>query len=484
MKQNFKFILVAAAAIAMVGCTNEKGTIEEPAFEQGTQTFATVRVEQKSATRAFADDDTNEGNLADARMLVFNAAGNLESVTTLTVGGTTKIATFTGEHTIFVLGNVPTTMGAVIDGYTTLAEKTAAEKAGNPISTAATTLADFKGYTLPLATEAAIKDLSSTTTNKYFMTNYGDKELVLNFVATTEENLTANDFEVELGRAVAKVSMAFITGAEEGNVVQPDNGTLTTVSYKVINNPDKMYVAQHFDGAVYKTPYHDNLIKEEQGVVNWGAANYIETAYVTASSNLATPTSHIYVPENTNASSVKYGEASALMIKGVFIAKEAYDGDGVVVENYSNTSKDLYRIYDANIGQDLPKFYTTDELTKKEVRTVLNFTTGQDDPVAYDATDEDADEPGEYDYILYFWDDGICYYHLPLDKGEIKGTPLRYNVQRNDWFNVDIDSISDIGKTSEEEATPDPWKELDVAINVTATITVSDWTPVTQQGNL
>jgi hypothetical protein len=490
MKQNFKFILVAAAAIAMVGCTNEKGTIEEPAFEQGSQTFATVRVEQKSATRAFADDDTNEGNLADARMLVFNAAGDLESVTELTVGGSTTISTFTGKHTIFVLANVPSTMDAVIDGYTTLAAKTAAENAGTPISTAATTLADFKGYTLPLATEAAIKDLSSATTNKFFMTNFGDEELVKTFEATTEENLTANDFTVELGRAVAKVSMAFITTDSESknNVIQPTNGTLTTVSYKVMNNPDKMYVAQHFDGAVYKTPYHDNLIKEEQGVANWGAANYIETAYVSASSNLATPTSHIYVPENTNASTVKEGERTVLMIKGVFIAKEAYDGEGNLVEDYEEASKDLYRIYDAKTGQDIDKFYTTDELAMSEVRTALSLLSGQDDPVAYDATDEDADEPGEYDYILYFWEDGICYYRLPLEnvkdgKPEL-GNPLRYNVRRNDWFNVNIDSVSDIGGTSEEEITPDPWTPVDGPVKINATITVSNWTPVTQQGNI
>jgi hypothetical protein len=471
MKQNFKFILVAAAAIAMVGCDQANNQTEEPAVEKGSKTYATVRITQ-NATRAendWAAASDSEADLNDAQLFVFNANDELESITELATTGVTPFETYTGEHTLFVLANIPDALAGDITAFITLAEieesKEAAENGeGELITDPATSLETFKEKTLALADKAAIA--TYTGANDFFMTNFGDEEVVMDFVAPEDEDDDVNDVAISLGRAVAKVSMLFITSDENtaNNVIMPAEGVVSGVTYKVINNPNTMYMAQHFDGTVVKTPYHD--VQGETPV----AANYYETDYVTAAVVASAPETGIYIPENTNGTVVREGEISALMIKGTFTATAVKNADGT--DGTVEAGQDLYRIIDLNKNKEYKTFYVASP-DLAVIKDALGLAFVDPDPIE------------NTNYTIKKWTAGLCYYRLPLmNDAYTEGDPVRYNILRNDWFRVDINSISDIGGNSESDVTPPDPTPVTVPISVNATITVQPWTPVNQGGNL
>jgi hypothetical protein len=469
MKKNFKFIMVCAAAIAMVGCAKDQAPVTEQGKEaaQATKTYASVRLVQGgAATRAdHPAASTNEKNVSNAYLFIFNELEELESATALTEldGDANTIATYTGPHTLFVWANVPAALQTEIDGFTSLAEMTAGDADGT-----ATTLDYFRAIKLDLATEAAVTAITSGSAdgNKFFMTNVGTSEFTKNFVSEEGGDVSGNNVAISLGRAVAKVSMVY----NSANAVQPKGkdaynndvalGTFSDMKYEIAGNPIKMYAAQYFDDSVVKTPFHD-----EDDVT---LTNYFTTAQYNATSSKTAPETWTYVPENTNKATVTKGEQTALIIEADFVPAAAivFDADGAP-DTYV-PGEAFFRIKNSTTGNYLNAFYTASP-------TLATAQTALGKPTATVA-----------DFTIDEWSTGKNYYRLPIQDLR-EGLPTRYNILRNEWYLVEIASISGMGEPQKEDVEIDDTDkddDADEVVDINATISVIDWEPVAQEGNL
>jgi hypothetical protein len=475
MKKNFKFIMVCAAAIAMVACAKDQAPVNEQGSEaQGVKTYATVRLVQGgAATRVDGnapDASTAEATVNDVTLFLFNSDGELESVNTFNateLGAKEKtIATYTGEHTLFVWANVPESLTDDVVAFVSRAEKAA----DLTITAPATKLTTFKGLELPL-TETVVDGIA--TGSDFFMTTVDSDYVTKDFVAEPEGgDIVANNITLNIGRAVAKVSMAVSATGEN----QPAEGTVSSLKYKVVNNPKSMYISQYFDGGVAKTPFHDKLVDVND--------YFATTTYKGAADDLTTPDTHIYIPENTNKTGTDEGEVSALMIQGVFTANEVYAGDGAgPVAGTGGQS--LYSIVDEKgvAPARYERFYSASP-NLDVIKAVLGFAGETTELVDKADTVEGGSKEGQAPhYSIMEWTNGECYYRLVL-KNPGKGSPQSYDVLRNDWYLVDIASIDDIGGVDEASVTPPPGQDVDVPVSIQATISVIPWTAVNQTGNL
>jgi hypothetical protein len=476
MKQNFKFIMVCAAAIAMVACAKEQAPVTEQGKEaaQGAKTYASVRILQSApATRAYSEDTSNEKAVANAYLFIFNELNELESVNELTEldGDPNTIETYTGSHTLFVWANVPAALKTEIDGFMSLATMTEDEVDGQ-----ATSLDTFRALDLDLANEDGVLAITSASNtgagDQFFMTNVGTSELTKTFVSEEGGDVAGNDVAIDLGRAVAKVSMVY----NSATAVQPKGkdadgnpvalGTFSTMAYEVHGNPITMYAAQHFVDGVNTTPFHN-----EASVT---LTNYFTTAQVLAATTKADPETCTYIPENTNKAkedtgSVAKGEQTTLIIEAAFVptASLVFDKDGGAGTYVPGEA--FFRIKDTSTGNYLNNFYT-------ESPTLSTAQTALGNPTAALGTNFTIDE----------WSTGKCYYRLPIQDLN-KGLPIRYNILRNYWYRVDITSISGLGdaiKTNVVIGEEDKDEDADEPVGINATITVKDWTPVDQEGQL
>lgn len=439
MKKIFILGLAAASMLTFASCETEAPTEKTPTdgVVEGIPTTATISL-TNSGPSTMADDDASgtasESKITDATLFVFNNADVLESIVKFEAADiTAKKVTFettTGAKRLFACINMN-------DKVTAWNFKTVTT-AANPGEI--TTLAQFKKK------EQAIANFTDITAdNNFWMTNLEAQPSQV----TVTDAVASNKFTVNVGRACAKVSLAVGAG------VTGSGGELSSVSYIVKQNPNKMYLMPVYNGTNYTgkqllTPYYDAAAS---------ANNYISSASVVL--NPATTAKPTYMTENSN-SAILAGKATYLEVKGTWTpnlenTREANGSQSTVA---LTTGAPFWRIAQYDKTPTAPDAKITgyvNEFCYKALPTVQMGTNQA--PVKFE--------------------NGVCYYAIFVqDKnaGTDKELPLRYTIKRNSFFKVVITSISGPGSNDPGGVVPDPDKPVESTINMEVSIAVQNWT--------
>lgn len=457
MKKNFKFIMFAAAAVAMTGCAKDGANTPAPQ-PTGVKTYATVTVAQ-AATRAnptgnWNDATSNESNLNTVDLYVFNNNKQLEQVVAFGAGETSKtFETVNGNHTLIVLANSP----AVVTGAVLVSLKDIEGGATGP----ATLYSQFVELTkITYADQADFETAVISAPDKFFISNV-DTQVEVNFLVPTETNPTPNtDIDIAIGRAFAKLNASWKSNVQPAN----DASQVSAMDYTVLHNPKTMYAPMHFDNGTYKSYYHDAA---------YAGANY----YDWSAWNSADESKPTYIPENTNKQVILEGERTALGLRASFepnpCYKAALDGSNNFEAEAYGAGNNFWRIKDLRNGSTswVTGIYFNAKPTVAAAKKALGIAFAEANPVE------------STDYECYEYTGGYCYYYLGLERPT--GTaPAKYNVARNDYFWVSVDSIQDCGEPTLDAATPDPTDPVSVNVNITAKISLKPWNPVVQSGHV
>lgn len=327
-------------------------------------------------------------------------------------------------------------------------------------------------------------DIEETGNRGFMMTTIGTAgyhEQYLN--ASVDEN-DIIPVQLTVGRAMAKVSLTSELGTTPDET-QP-NGVLEVESYKIINNPKEMFIMPNIVNSVLTTPYY-----YETGVIetNYFASHNstslaLETNYVPVSEVGAE--TFTYCIENANLTP-RQGNATIAVVKGVFtpggnasIYNSPLDRTSTG-EGYLNTGDTFYRIW-------IPQYTRTDgELAggRYDGNYYTQDPTGDLPQYIIDAKDEYAWNENEIKLVVDTFEDGVCYYRLPLENKNNSMSP--YTVKRNSYYQITIKSVMDAGYPGEDGGDGnevDPTDPLEPQTHITVDITVSDWDEIPQEGNL
>lgn len=507
MNKNIKFIMAAAAAIAMIGCARDGGNNGPKTPAPGTEpSVATVTVTQDVATRAegvagdFAANPT-ESSLKQVDLFVFDSNKQLEQVVSFTTSDlaaaepTKSFETTNGLHTLIVIANQPAWMKTNVAAFVSLNDKKLeTPKAGN-----ITMYSDFlTATTYPAWTDQATFETAmgvGNTTQGLLITSVingqtaigGANDFEYEFEVPTEltPNPTANNITINLGRAFAKAT------ADWDNIQPTDaSGTVSQLEFAVLNNPVKSYGAQHIENGIYKAAWHDlGITYVPTNYYDWvDGAGVPATAWKVAN-GAANAT---YVPENTNPQIE--GHRTAFGFKATFapaavykttLASAAATGDYEVDGTWA-VGASFFRIKGLKAIAGVPasaigwknvyfssKPLQSDATQMAVIRKALGYT------AAHQAI---ANPVEGTDFAVYEYVNSACYYYLGL---EDENKPVATtNVGRNEFFWVNIETIATIGEPTLTDATPEPTTPLTVPVNITAKISVQPWVGVNIPGNI
>lgn len=432
MKQTFILGLAAMSMLTFASCEKEATTGKPQAEEvvEGIPTTATINLINSPSTMATEAGSAVENKVSDATLFVFNNADVLESIVQFnTEAVTAKKVTFqttTGAKRLFVCANMN-------DKVTAWDFKTVTTSPSSP-----TTLDQFKKkqQTITFADIAA--------DNNFWMTNL-EKQPAQVIVGN---NAATNTFTVTIGRACAKVSLAVGAG------VAGSGGALSGISYKVMQNPDKMYLMPVYDGTNYTgkqllTPYYSAA-----------TGTYLTGANISLGAD-PTQAKSTYMTENSNQS-IMAKKATYLEVSGIWTPNlgQTKNPNGTAATVALTTGSDFWRI---------AKY---DKAATETSKKIIGYKEG-----CYNAEPQISQVGVNEGAIKYTG--GKCYYAIfvqDINAGTQDELPLRYTIKRNTFFKVVISSISGPGAGTEDQAVPDPDKPVEEKIEMTVNITVADWT--------
>lgn len=425
MKKNFILGLAAISMLSFASCETDPAAEKNLASDvvEGIPTTATITLTNAPSTMATESGESNESQIDNATLYVFNNADVLESIVPFSAEDiTAKKVTFqttTGAKRLFVCAN----MNSILAPFNFKTVTTAATP--NEV----TKLDAFK------KTQANIANFTSITgANKFWMTNLEAQPAQVTVAANG-----ANKFGVTIGRACAKVRLSLGAG------VAGSGGTLTNLKFKTKNNPNKMYLMPVYDGVNYTgkqllTPYYE--------------ASTTGT-YIDGSAQVAfTTTGGVsYLTENSNAT-ILAGKASYLEVEGIWTpnADQIVDKDGN--PGATLTNNDFWRV------------------AIKSGNVITSYK-----PYYYNAVPSQSQVGTGNEAIKYTG--GKCYYAIYLqDKnaGSDQELPLRYTVKRNTLFDVVISSISGPGANDPGGVIPDPTKPVETVVSMEVSISIAPWT--------
>lgn len=436
MKQTFILGLAAISMLTFASCEKEApaGTPQTDNVVEGIPTTATINLANSPST--MADNDATgtptESKITDATLFVFNNADVLESIVQFDAAAiTAKSVTFettTGAKRLFACIN----MNDKIAAYNFKTVTTAA----NPNEI--TTLDQFK------KTQQTITFAEITAANNFWMTNLEKQpaQVIVGNIAAS------NVFTVTVGRACAKVSLVVGAG------VAGSGGTLSDISYKVKQNPNKMYLMPVYEGANYTgaqllTPYYPTATQ----------GTYLDGASITLTNpNEAKAT---YMTENSNQS-IMPKKVTYLEVSGIWRPNldQTLNPDGSPAATQLAKGADFWRV----AKYDKPATATD--------KKIIGYKPG-----CYNAVPQAGQVAATEGAVKY--EGGKCFYAIYVqDKnaGTDKELPLRYTIKRNTFFKVVISSISGPGAGTQDGVIPDPDKPVEQSIEMTVNISVADWT--------
>ncbi|MCD8193677.1 MAG: Mfa1 family fimbria major subunit [Tannerellaceae bacterium] len=334
------------------------------------------------------------------------------------------------------------------------------EEQNRLLANPATTLSDLNNWVLNVHADLGLIT-GSTATPKgeergYLMTSGNGVESV--FLEPVFGD--AASISLSVGRAMAKVSVASDLAANPRSLTQQPNGELTDITYKIINNPQEIYVVPSIISNVLYTPWYYGAKGSYFDSPGLLADNYVPISRKGA-------LTQIYCMENANQTP-NSGNSTMAVIKGIYTPDVLYRADGSTLFTGYQKGNHFWRI--ANVTNGVITSYE-DKYYGENPSQLL--TQGQE-AIKY--------TNGETYYLIYL-------------RNTSSAAP--YTVKRNSYYNIDITSVSNAGSGSIDTTDPEdpgpggpgepggPGNPGPVdSDGIKVTIQVVDWESVNQGGNL
>jgi len=441
-------ILIAAlAALTFASCSKDENGVP-PVPTEGKDTYMSITLNTvKANTRAHYGNvnvTDEEKAIGDVTLYIFDSTGFLEKTVTFDatdVAARTKTFTITtGEKTFLAAVNIP--------GQPTFANGTTSI---SKVKEAVMNVADID---VPAKIETPAAD------SRFWMTSLNDntKATLVEITDPTAVGGTANDVTIPVGRVVAKVGVYYNPQSE------PTDGALVpaTVMYKAHNNPNKTMLFTSLNAAGNRvTPYFSTA-----GTYFNNTTYLPTTATFDSGDNKMYHDRPSYLMENSNASPTKLN-TSFVMIKGEYQPTEVTDPDDASTAAPASGAS-FWRIAKVDgsgnrTGEYLPAYYSKDPDVAQNPSSTVTL-----------AADEVSVE-----YV-----GGVAYYGLWLSNDQESGTVNRYTVKRNQYWSVEVTSVSGCGEPDEPGVTETPDPDLDAETYMTATIEVEAWEEVERPGGI
>ncbi|WP_163215319.1 Mfa1 family fimbria major subunit [Bacteroides sp. 519] len=454
MKMNFKYVMLACATLmaGFTSCSNEENLDGAEIIPNGKATVAEiVLTQQANSTRAISLSSTPtaaESVINKATLYIFNASKRL--VKQVDFAPTTNVKTVeltTGTHYFHALVNHPGTA---------------------PVFSANSTLA---AVTAHLNNEIPLTNIGFITTGPsgFLMSTLGDP-VAKNLVEATEaEAATKNPVELKVGRAMAKLKTLF--EATDRATQQPATGVLGNVKYQGANNPNKMYALPNYVGtqleAPYFTTYSDpNVVDQTKYFPTLPGDFTMTTGWVNAD---GAESNIVYLVENSNKTP-KEGNSTFVLLKGTFSPEATYCYNGAD---------------GTELGSAIPTgttFWCAATADKKIVYKKKFFNSAPTSAVLAALT-TNLNDGNTYTEIIEY-NNGEAYYAFFL-QDELQSTRVaKFTTARNNYYGVTINSVSDLGANTPKGVVPDKETPLGAKAWVQGTITILNWSTVTQTGGI
>lgn len=357
-----------------------------------------------------------------------------------------------------------------------------------------------------------------------------------------------NHFTITLHRATSKLQATYPQGSALEHMApfgDLDNtvkiGTLTSPTFTVRNLPKSVYLFKHnaTGGFALQTPFYnatntgsvwadfasryDEVNIPDLPIANLGDGQTAQT---------------LYIPENANEVPV-IGNTSYVLVKGTYVPNNEYIITGVTdagdyeygfrgeanpPAQFSNAPDWGVAIYAVpnNIQGEIARKEHGTKYTLRSYLVRLGLTkyipateaapvydNNNDEDVYYSAEWPDV-KAGIYNFVEIFkhtrpgsgdtgaftktkvetirfllYTNGECYYRINIqDKTYAENNNLFYSLTRNNFYQVNITSISGIGYPNESDVTIDPETPISQKTHMQAHISVEKWTVVEQNTDL
>lgn len=434
MKTKSMIAGMLSVMVLAASCSKEEGPNGQNPTA-GAKTYASFSVSiQGTSTRAASTDDTaaaEETKINDLTLYIFNG-GVLESTGTITLNdqneGTTAIATTTGAKTIYAVANTSVT-GAVGSVQSAFEEQ------------------------LIAATNIAIE-------NKFFMA--GSKETTLTELSQDQAVEKKNLININISRGAAKVQMQF-----DNVPVKPAvNATVADAKFTLAQQNMNMYLkaqtyspngktAEQKDEDVNGTYDHLVALPEATSIVWTNALAAYDHTFAHSQ----------YLAENINEAPVT-GNTSYVLVSLQVTPSATTAADGSVSEGGFTAGQTFYVI------------------SKTDAVTGTITFASKDDKILYFADQAIANSYLQANpltgYAVTEYTNGLSYYRLNIrDIKQTADLSKKYAVQRNNYYQVNITEISNLGFNTPTGTIPtDPETPLETQTYISADITIVPWTVV------
>ena len=272
----------------------------------------------------------------------------------------------------------------------------------------------------------------------FMMTNKTGPAVAILQPQTDGQNAPANSVMVRIARAMGKVSFAYLP-ATNGETF----GKLTNVYYKVVNNPNRMYLMPVMTPEnVFLTPHFYDAKYDPSHFSSLGADDYLSAILKDTPTEDKTAT---YCMENNNLTPLQ-GNTTCLIIRGKFEPSQLLDAQGQAT---TTPSADGTFWRDAKVVNGEVVSYGTRYFAALPGDGVL-------------ANDE----------IAVAYPEGISYHCIWL-----KNQDNTYSVKRNNYFKVTVTDITGAGEPGEGNVI-DPEKPIDEISNLEITFYIENWDDV------
>lgn len=268
--------------------------------------------------------------------------------------------------------------------------------------------------------------------------------------------------ELEIGRITAKIKLISVEKDKENNGFSIRPGTFTKSAYSIGGAANKAYAVGQYTGSLppknhstYTSAVHSKL-PGTKDVPNIEDFIYYSTwKEITAVPPTGPIDQYFYAMENTTAKDLQnkqyYGNTTHIQLETI----------------YTPTKEEIWNSDLTEKGKDL--------ITGTTFWTIIK------DGVHYITNAEPTVLPDK-DTKIKMYTDGKNYHVLAIADNDFKNDPvLRYAVLRNNYYEISVTGIKDLG---DNEPITDPTIPIPDEVDVTATIKILDWSQVTQSGTV
>lgn len=427
---------ILLSAMLAASCSKENSS-PEPGAVEGAETFMSLTIDRARAnTRAhYGDLDATDAEsvINDVTIYILDKNDFLEKTVNFPSGTSTQTFTITtGPKTFLAAVNIPS-LPNFANGTTHISE----------IQAVTLNVAD-------IGVPVFIDPTNPSTDSNIWMTTLDDTNIA-DLIELDEASVpnSVNDVEIKVGRAVAKVGVYYNPSQT------PADGDIdaSSVVYKAANNPDKMMLFPSVNSSGYRvTPYMSTT------------GSYFDNAdYLTT--GLDSNNEHeypSYIMENSNVN-VSNDNASFVYVRGEYRPLQVIDPDDGSLSSYTPGTS-FWRIAKMVSG-------------KRDSWQAGYYSKDPDVSVNSSSTVTLAVDEQSFEYS-----NGEAYYGLWLMNDQESGTVNRYTVKRNQYWSVEITSVSGCGEPDENGVKEGPDPEAETYMR--ASITVEGWESVERPGGI